>query len=365
AGMITFAFGLAATLLEPFATTADLTLNLFNAQRLFVLLPALFWLGAIIWLIPNQAAWEDRYGRQRLLLGIALACIILYAIAIGFIIIPQAQTLSLGWVAFIGLDLFVLGLVITMLDASDRGEVWLSHFLRSLDYAFFTALIFAGQLVLVIVYWTGLTYPMVLLLVGSVTTAVFIHTFADPVQSLVDRIAFFNAPQLRTSRAVQRVEADAAQRLDEEVKLLALDKKEFGRLTRRALSQMGNLPKLASNPLTRLPQVTERLAQNGQAVSTLARAAELKSILAESIAQLKPRGEAIFGTTDAWRHYNALYFPYVVGLRPYSRRALHHDEYQEVLAWFRSQIPERTLYNWQNAAAQMVARDLREQSRYT
>ncbi|VAW35664.1 hypothetical protein MNBD_CHLOROFLEXI01-384, partial [hydrothermal vent metagenome] len=67
AGMITFAFGLAATLLEPFAPTADLTLNLVNAKRLFVLLPALFWLGAIIWLIPNQAAWEDRYGRQRFL----------------------------------------------------------------------------------------------------------------------------------------------------------------------------------------------------------------------------------------------------------------------------------------------------------
>jgi hypothetical protein len=364
AGMITFALGLAMALLEPFAPTADLGSNLYRAQRLFVLLPALFWLGAMIWLIPNQAAWKERYGRQRLLLTITVGCMVLYGIALGFIIIPDRQTMPLGLVAFIGLILFLFGLSITMLDASDQGEAWLFHFLRSLDYAFFTALIFAGQIVLVMLFWTGMNFPMVLLLVGSVITAVFIQTFADPVQSLVDQIAFFNAPQLRHARAMQRTESDAAQRLDEEVDLLTLDNKEFIRLTRRALSQMGNLPKLASSPLTRLPLITERLTQNGQSANTLARAAELKRVLTESIARLKPRSEAVFGTTDEWRHYNALYFPYVLGLRPYSRRTLHHDQHQEVLHWFRSQIPERTLYNWQNAAAQLVARDLQEQSRH-
>ena len=33
---------------------------------------------------------------------------------------------------------------------------------------------------------------------------------------------------------------------------------------------------------------------------------------------------------------------------------------QEALDWFRTYIPERTLYNWQNAAAKLVAQDLRE-----
>jgi hypothetical protein len=127
---------------------------------------------------------------------------------------------------------------------------------------------------------------------------------------------------------------------------------------------MGDLPSLASSPLTRLPLVAERVAQNGQIDSTLVRAAELKAVLAESIVRLKPRDDAEFGTTDAWRHYNALYFPYVVGLRPYSRRTLHNDEYQDALDWFRSQVPERTLYNWQTAAARLVARDLRERARH-
>jgi hypothetical protein len=126
---------------------------------------------------------------------------------------------------------------------------------------------------------------------------------------------------------------------------------------------MANLPKLASSPLTRLPQIMHRLGQNDRADGTLARANELKAILTESIEKLQPRGEGTFGTTDAWRHFNALYFPYVVGLRPYSRRAIYDEEYEEVLDWFRTQIPERTLYNWQTAAARLVARDLRERAR--
>lgn len=361
-GMLAFAVGVAITLLGQFAPSASLALTLYRLQRLFVVLPALFWLAAMVWLVPNRAAWYERYGRQQFLLGASLVCIFAYGIAIGFIIIPNNQTMPLWLAIIIGLDLFFFGLVITQLDASDKGEAWLSHFLRALDYSFFTALIFGGQVILVMVIWIGLNFPLVALLISCVAAAVLIQTFADPVQGLVDQIAFINAPALRQARAVQRAEDSAAQRLDASRNPLELPAKEFERLTRRALSQMGDLPKLASSPLTRLPLITQRLGQNGRGDGTLARAAELKAVLTESIIKLHPRDEAAFGTTDAWRHYNALYFPYVVGLRPYSRRAFHDEEYAEVLAWFRSQIPERTLYNWQTAAARLVARDLREMS---
>jgi hypothetical protein len=363
AGMLAFATGVAATLLGAFAPTADLALTLYRVQRLFVLLPALFWLAAMLWLIPNRVAWEERYGRQRPLLAISMACIVLYGFALGFVIIPNTQNISTGLSLFIGLDLVVFGLVITQLDASDKGESWLWHFLRAFDYSFFTALIFGGQVMWVMASWTGLNFPLVLLLLGSVTAAVLIQTFSDGVQTALDRVAFFNAPQLRQSRAAQRAEANAAQRLDGQHNPLDLPLQEFERLTRRALSQMGDLPSLASSPLTRLPQVAERVAQNGQIDSTLVRAAELKAVLTESIVRLKPRDDGEFGTSDAWRHYNALYFPYVVGLRPYSRRALHDDSSPDALDWFRSQVPERTLYNWQTAAARLVARDLRERGR--
>ena len=73
----------------------------------------------------------------------------------------------------------------------------------------------------------------------------------------------------------------------------------------------------------------------------------------------------MFGTTDAWRHYNALYFPYVKGIRPYRRRVdtEHLDTpSRQALDWFRTEVPLRTLYNWQTAAARLIARDLRERS---
>ena len=98
-------------------------------------------------------------------------------------------------------------------------------------------------------------------------------------------------------------------------------------------------------------------------INTLTRAAELKRLLTDAIIHLKPAGENGFNSTDEWRYYNALYFPYVLGLRPYSRRAEYtdlDDSAQAALDWFRSQVPERTLHNWQNSAAKLVAQYLRE-----
>ena len=89
---------------------------------------------------------------------------------------------------------------------------------------------------------------------------------------------------------------------------------------------------------------------------------KLKILLAESIARLKPASPKGFDSSDEWRYYNALYFPYVAGLRPYSRgqeRDLAPEE-QEALNWFQAYVPERTLYNWQNAGAKLVANDLWE-----
>ena len=57
--------------------------------------------------------------------------------------------------------------------------------------------------------------------------------------------------------------------------------------------------------------------------------------------------------------------PYVIGVKPFSRR-FNLDEFDETtrqaLAWFQSQVPERTLYNWQNRGAELIAQFLREQS---
>ena len=91
--------------------------------------------------------------------------------------------------------------------------------------------------------------------------------------------------------------------------------------------------------------------------------------MTECVIRLKPVNpdDAKFGAGDEWRHFNALYYPYVVGLRPYSARVtisgtqsngLSADA-KNALEWFQQAVPERTLYNWQTAAAKLVAQQLR------
>jgi hypothetical protein len=50
-----------------------------------------------------------------------------------------------------------------------------------------------------------------------------------------------------------------------------------------------------------------------------------------------------------------------LGLKPYTRR-LDYDSFDEVsraaLDWFQTAVPERTLHNWQNTAARLIAEDL-------
>lgn len=50
------------------------------------------------------------------------------------------------------------------------------------------------------------------------------------------------------------------------------------------------------------------------------------------------------------------------GIRPYSVRTKRTDldpASRQALRWFAEQVPERTLHNWQDAAARLVAADLR------
>ena len=253
-----------------------------------------------------------------------------------------------------------------MLDAFEDGEAIWPDFIKSFIYTIAVVLLFGGQIMLVMALSTGVTFPLFLLLLTTITVAVILQTGSGTFQSVLDKIAFAPSPQIQQERTQLRAAYEATQRLDTSSDLSQLDNKEFTRLTRRALSHMGNLPKLAANPLTRLPLVDSRLHQRGLQENTLARATELKTILAESIERLKPPGNGAFDSSDAWRHYNALYYPYILGLKPYSRRA-NYDQLnpaeKEACDWFRAQVPERTLYNWQNAAAKLIAQDIREQSR--
>jgi len=306
-----------------------------------------------------------RGGGPQLPLATLLTATIFFALSMGLLAIPILPLpVSVILLAISG-DLALLGYGISALDAFDEGEALLPDFLRSLGFSAFAALLFGGQ-VAVAMLINGVSLEMLVLLLAVMATAIATQTFSDPIQSALDRLIFARFPRLRQARADLRAAASALPRVNEALDLETIDEVEFARLTRRALGHMGDLQRLAANPLTRLPVIEARLAARGEPASTLSRAAELKALLAESIARLKPRTGDDFGTSDEWRYYNALYFPYVAGLKPYSRRSAFDNGLapleKAVLDWFQAQVPERTLHNWQNAAARLVAQDLREQS---
>jgi hypothetical protein len=249
-----------------------------------------------------------------------------------------------------------LGVSLTAFDAFDEGETFLPDVLRSLAASTLQVGVFGGLMVLALWFSNGLNFAGLALLLATIAAALMTQVLADAIQAGLDTLIFTRLPNIRQARADLRAVASALPRAEPNSDLAHLDDAEFAKLTRRALSHLGDLPRLAASPLMALPTL-------GRAENALERAAQLKQLLTASIHQLKPSGPAEFGTTDEWRHYNALYFPYVCGLKPYARRPEpngHSAASEQAFAWFQAAVPERTLHNWQNAAAKLVARHLRE-----
>ncbi|HJS18175.1 MAG TPA: hypothetical protein VJ785_05480, partial [Anaerolineales bacterium] len=273
-----------------------------------------------------------------------LAVIALFVtLSTGLLLLPL-DLIPLSWaMVLLGADLIFLGITIIAWDAFDEGESIRAHLVRS----FVSAVYYAGSLVVLASLFSTDHKLFVLLITFGVLT----QTFSDTIQSLLDRLTLL--PKTTDDRQTLRQTADALPLLSA-MKPDLEDEEQFARLTRRALSNLGDLPKLATNPLVNLPSIA--------GTNPLDRAHALKSLLVQSIQRLKPQSEVRFGTTDEWRYYNSLYFPYVLGLKPYIRRAdtdSLDDLSRAALDWFQTSVPERTLHNWQNTAAKLIAEDLR------
>jgi hypothetical protein len=222
------------------------------------------------------------------------------------------------------------------------------------------AVVFGGQ-VLIVLAVSGPSTALVVLLFTCLAAAIAINVLADPLAGLFDRVAFSRSPGLRAERAALRG-TEAALPLRAASPLDGLDAEAFARVTRRALTHYSDLSKLVASPLTALPVIDDRLAGRGVPDRPLERATELREVLAERIAALKPRDGADFGTTEQWRHYNSLYFPYVVGVRAYAQNATAaglDPVARQAWQWLATEVPQRSLHNWQNAAARVIATDLR------
>lgn len=300
---------------------------------------------------------------SRRVLGFVAVATLFFALGNAIMIIPLGLLPSWMALASTGVDVALLGIAVAMSDALDEGQALRADMRRSFVAMALVSVLFGGQVLLALGI-IGTTTALTALLFTSIAVAIAVQVLAGPLAGLLDRLAFARSPDLRADReALRRTEAAlprrAASPLDE------VDDEAFVRLTRRALGHYNDLPRLVTSPLTALPEIDERLAVRGAPDQPLERANELRALLAEHIDRLKPRDGGEFGTTEPWRYYNSLYFPYVVGVRAYAQNATASGldpVAREAWKWLVTDVPQRSLHNWQNAAARLIAVELRGQS---
>ncbi len=407
-GLVSYAVSIAAIALIPAEDAGQVW------QLLPVMLPSVFWLGAALYLVPEVPLRPINLGSVLLLLGVgllaliaaafnselarllalglplvfmvgalirvgqafrsqlprrpliaALTATIFFALSTVLLLFPL-EFLRREWVMLaISFDLLLLGYAVAALDAYDEGTILLRPLLRSLVTALLVCGLFVGQVLAILTLAGEPTSAWVQLLFALVTTLLIGVVFQPLLQALLDALFLGERESSLRERQQLRQVGDAMLRQDHRPDFDNMEQAEFTRLTRRALSHYGDLKRLAASPLLYLPLVDETLRQQHLEDTTLNRANALKAVLRGIIEQMKPDDPAEFSGADEWRYYNVLYFPYVAGLKPnslrFTKEGLSPAE-AEALDWFRTYVPERTLYNWQSAAAALVAEQLRPQS---
>ncbi|MCF6388238.1 hypothetical protein L2K20_14760 [Mycobacterium sp. MBM] len=315
--------------------------------------------------VPSLAAMVTvvlRRGQPVPVVRFVLVATLFFALGNAILVIPLGLLPSWLALASTGFDVALLGIAVALWDAFDEGQALRADMLRSFVGTAAIATLFGGQAIIsLMVAGPSAATALTVLLFTSLAIAIAINVLADPLAGVLDRLVFSRSPVLRAERAALRG-TEAALPLRARNPLDDLDEDTFARLTRRALGHYGDLSKLVASPLTALPVIDERLAARGAADQPLERAIELKALLADRIDALKPRDGAEFGTSDQWRHYNSLYFPYVIGVRAYAQNATAaglDPVARQAWQWLVTEVPQRSLHNWQNAAARVIAADLR------
>jgi hypothetical protein len=297
-------------------------------------------------------------------LGLVIVATLFFALSNAILIIPLGLVPSWLALASTGFDVLALGVAVAVWDAFDEGQALRADMLRSFAGCSAVAALFGGQALIglaVTRHEPTAQIALTVLLFTTLAVAITVQVLADPLAGVLDRMAFSRSPTLRADRAALR-HTGAALPLRSADPLVDVDDDTFARLTRRALGHYADLTKLVASPLTSLPVIDERLAARGAPDHPVERANELKALLADGIARLKPRDGGDFGTTEQWRYYNSLYFPYVVGVRAYAQNATAaglDPTARQAWQWLVTEVPQRSLHNWQNAAARLIAADLR------
>ncbi|MEU8236713.1 hypothetical protein AB0C07_00540 [Actinoplanes missouriensis] len=375
------------------------------AAQIWLCLPALGWAGAVVALLPLTPRERRPIDRGALVLGVLFLAMVvalppagrlvaltplagalwllwrlraqvfpprlpaamtmlavLYAAALALLLVPSPST-EIPALAALGVDLLAAGYLIAVAHAVETGERLRPDLRRSMTGAIAVTVLAGVPAAVTLMLTDGDDVVAVLqfLILAMVAAATGL---GGRVRRLLDRVALADEGPLRTDRAALFLNADALLRRRERRRLDGISEPEFLRLTRRALSDFGDLDRLTRSPLTDLPAVERRLA--GREDQPRARARELRAVLRESVSALRPPGP--FGTTDEWRYYNVLQFCCVLGLNPYARRPRTDGASREArlaVDWFRRYVPREVTRQWQQEAAMIVAGRLWEEQSLT
>src|SRR5436190_1800126 len=190
-GILAYALSLAAEILSDNAPSITITALLLLMQQFLVLLPAVFWTGALLQLLPETAPLRAPliYWWSRGLLPAAmLGCLFAAGIMLVF---DQSSGASLIYP--------VLALLAFL-------PLLLTDITRSFVAALLAALLFGLQVLLAILAG-GATFAMLALLLATIAAAITLTIFADPLQSVIDQLVFARSPWLRRARDDARAAA--------------------------------------------------------------------------------------------------------------------------------------------------------------
>ncbi|MFN8529681.1 MAG: hypothetical protein U0670_13815 [Anaerolineae bacterium] len=288
---------------------------------------------------------------------------VFFLLTIALLLIPQTLFKSADLLVAMSCDIVIMGYVLARMHIRADGEALLPDALRSLVLAAGGGMLFGGQTALIIALQPATPSAQYMLLTVLASVMV-IAVFYRPLLRGIERLIHVPDPGLQTTRTALQQTVDELAHADTSIDPLSLSRAEFERITRRALSMMNHPHRLIASPLMQFPLLDQYLQPSGAKAGLLDRAQGLRTMLSDSIQKLKPDADSTPTPTEEWRHYNALYLPYVLGIKPFTLQPLPDDidaETRHIAEWIRAQVPERTFHNWQNAAAKLIARDLWEQ----